>query len=132
MADHDRNDDGRPPRASPRRPAGAAAGGGLGRYLVIRFLLIIPTVFILVTLVFVLMRTTGDPITAAQGGRLPPDQLAERIHAAGYDRPILVQYGEYLGGLLRATSAPRSATTGRSPRCSSPTARPLSSSRSTR
>ena len=27
------------------------------------------------------MRSTGDPITAALGGRLPPDQLAERIHA---------------------------------------------------
>jgi peptide/nickel transport system permease protein len=39
--------------ATGRRPSG---GGGLGRYLVIRFLLIIPTVFILVTLVFVLMR----------------------------------------------------------------------------
>jgi len=76
-------------------------GGGLGRYLVIRALLIIPTVFILVTLVFLLMRTTGDPITAAQGGRLPPEQLAERIHAAGYDRPLLVQYGDYLANLLR-------------------------------
>ena len=76
-------------------------GGGLGRYLVIRFFLIIPTVFILVTLVFLLMRTTGDPITAAQGGRLPPEQLAARIHAAGYDRPLLVQYGDYLGHLLR-------------------------------
>ncbi|RYZ25378.1 MAG: ABC transporter permease, partial [Propionibacteriaceae bacterium] len=47
------------------------------------------------------MRTTGDPITAAQGGRLPPEQLAERIHAAGYDRPLLVQYADYLGHLLR-------------------------------
>jgi peptide/nickel transport system permease protein len=75
-------------------------GGGLGAYLVVRFLLIIPTVFILVTLVFLLMRSTGDPITAAQGGRLPPDQLAARIHAAGYDRPLLVQYGDYLSGLL--------------------------------
>ena len=45
------------------------------------------------------MRLTGDPITAALGGRLPPDQLAERIHEAGYDRPILVQYFEYLGQL---------------------------------
>ncbi len=76
-------------------------GGGFGRYLLVRFLLIIPTVFILVTLVFLLMRTTGDPITAAQGGRLPPEQLAERIHAAGYDRPLVVQYLDYLGGLLR-------------------------------
>jgi len=84
-----------------KEPRTRGAGGGLGRYLLVRFLLIIPTVFILVTVVFVLMRATGDPITAAQGGRLPADQLAERIHQAGYDRPILVQYGEYLGDLLR-------------------------------
>jgi peptide/nickel transport system permease protein len=76
------------------------AGGGLGRYILVRFLLIIPTVFILVTLVFVLMRTTGDPITASVGGRLTPDQLQQRIHAAGYDRPLIVQYGEYLAKLL--------------------------------
>ncbi|MCV2396499.1 ABC transporter permease [Actinotalea sp. M2MS4P-6] len=77
------------------------SGGSLGRYIVVRALLIIPTVFILVTTVFLLMRTTGDPITASQGGRLPPDQLAERIHAAGYDRPLITQYLEYLGGILR-------------------------------
>ncbi len=76
-------------------------GGSLGRYIVIRALLIVPTVFILVTTVFLLMRATGDPITAAQGGRLPADQLAERIHSAGYDRPLLTQYLEYLGGILR-------------------------------
>ena len=62
-----------------------------------RALLIIPTVFILVTLVFVLMRTTGDPITAALGGRLTAEQLQERIAQAGYDRPLIVQYVEYLG-----------------------------------
>ena len=63
------------------------SGGGLGQYILIRFLLIFPTIFILVTMVFFLMRITGDPITAAMGGRLPPEQLQERIHAAGYDRP---------------------------------------------
>ena len=73
------------------------SGGTLGRYLLVRALLIIPTVFILVTLVFFLIRLTGDPITAALGGRLPADQLQERIHEAGYDRPVLVQYIEYLG-----------------------------------
>ncbi|GAA1725698.1 ABC transporter permease [Isoptericola hypogeus] len=78
----------------------STAGSALGRYILVRFLLIIPTVFILVTTVFVLMRATGDPITAALGGRLTPDQLAERIHAAGYDRPILVQYLEYLRGVF--------------------------------
>lgn len=73
------------------------SGGGLGIYLLVRFLLILPTIFILVTMVFFLMRVIGDPITAAQGGRLPPDVLVQRIHDAGYDRPVLVQYVEYLG-----------------------------------
>jgi peptide/nickel transport system permease protein len=31
------------------------------------------------------------------GGRLPPDQLSVRIHEAGYDQPLLVQYLHYLG-----------------------------------
>jgi peptide/nickel transport system permease protein len=81
-------------------PSTRGGGGGLGRYIIIRFLLIIPTVFILVTMVFVLMRLTGDPITASVGGRLTPDQLAERIHAAGYDRPLITQYLDYLGKLV--------------------------------
>lgn len=79
----------------------APKGGGLWRYILVRLLLIIPTVFILVTVVFVLMRITGDPITAALGGRLPPDQLEARIAQAGYDRPLIVQYFEYVGGILR-------------------------------
>src|SRR4051795_3941696 len=74
--------------------------GGLRNYIFVRFLLIFPTIFILVTTVFFLMRSTGDPITAALGGRLPPAQLAERVHAAGYDRPLLVQYFDYLGGIV--------------------------------
>jgi peptide/nickel transport system permease protein len=82
-----------------RRRRRRSGGGGLGTYLLVRFLLIFPTIFILVTTVFFLMRTTGDPITAALGGRLPPAQLQQRIHAAGYDKPLLVQYGEYLRGI---------------------------------
>ena len=84
------------PRRTRRR-----ASGGLGRYILVRFLLIIPTVLILMTMVFFLMRITGDPITAALGGRLTPDQLAQRRAEAGYDRPLIVQYFDYLGGVLR-------------------------------
>ncbi|MDQ1528058.1 MAG: peptide/nickel transport system permease protein, partial [Microbacteriaceae bacterium] len=85
----------------PGKPAvRAQRGGGLGRYILVRFLLIIPTVFILVTLVFLLMRTIGDPITASVGGRLSPQALEARIHAAGYDRPPFVQYIEYLGQIF--------------------------------
>ena len=74
--------------------------GGFFRFILTRFLLIIPTVFILVTVVFFVMRATGDPISAAMGGRLTPDELQRRIHDAGYDRPLIVQYFDYLGDLL--------------------------------
>ncbi|WP_339135117.1 ABC transporter permease [Streptomyces sp. f51] len=80
-------------------PAGGAAGYGLTRYLVVRFLLIIPTVLVLVSLVFFLMRATGDPISAAFGDRLTPDQLQAKLHQAAYDRPLLTQYLDYLRSL---------------------------------
>ncbi len=80
-------------------PKSKSAGGGLGKYILVRFLLIFPTIFILVTLVFFLMRITGDPITAAQGGRLPQAQIDALIHQAGYDRNLFIQYIEYLGNI---------------------------------
>ena len=88
-----------PPALQVSRRRGSG-GSTLARYILIRFLLIFPTVLILVTLVFFLIRMTGDPITAALGGRLPADQLAERIHEAGYDRNIFIQYVEYLGQIF--------------------------------
>ncbi|BDV32396.1 ABC transporter permease [Microbacterium terricola] len=87
-----------PPSLAVRRGKG---GSVLWRYLLIRFLLIIPTVLILVTIVFFLIRLTGDPITASLGGRLTAAQLQERIHEAGFDRPVFVQYLEYLGQILQ-------------------------------
>lgn len=90
-----------PESTAPPVAARTRRGGSLWRYVLIRFLLIFPTVFILVTTVFLLMRVTGDPITAALGGQLTPDQLQERIHDAGYDRPLIVQYVDYLGSIFR-------------------------------
>jgi peptide/nickel transport system permease protein len=55
-------------------------------------------VLLLLTLVFLLMRVApGDPISAALGGRLPQEELERRRVAAGYDRPLILQYVEYLG-----------------------------------
>lgn len=85
---------GAPESASRRR---RKLGGSLGRYILVRFLLIFPTIFILVTMVFIFMRLIGDPITAALGGRLGAEELAQRRADAGFDRPIIVQYLEYLG-----------------------------------
>jgi peptide/nickel transport system permease protein len=65
-------------------------------------LLIIPMIFILLTLVFILLRVApGDPISAALGNKLSPAALAQREHDAGFDRPLAVQYLEYLGSVVR-------------------------------
>jgi peptide/nickel transport system permease protein len=54
-------------------------------------------VFILLTIVFLLMRVApGNPIEAAVGGRLSPQALKIREAAAGFNKPLIVQYGEYL------------------------------------
>ncbi|WP_395243259.1 ABC transporter permease [Agromyces sp. MMS24-K17] len=90
----------RPGTPVPGVPRAKSKGGGFSRYLLVRFLLIFPTIFILVTMVFFLMRLTGDPITAAQGGRLSPEELDALREAAGYNRPILVQFLEYLGQIV--------------------------------
>ena len=73
------------------------SGGGLRSYVLTRVALAIPTVLILLTMVFLLMRVApGNPIRAALGARLPAAELEKREAAAGYDKPILEQYGEYL------------------------------------
>jgi len=87
-----------PPEIPARRRGGLSP---LTRYLLVRLALIIPMMWILVTMVFVLMRVIGDPISAALGGRLSAEQIAERKAAAGLDRPILTQYWEYMSGLVQ-------------------------------
>ena len=79
----------------------ASTSGSLRRYLLTRVALVVPMVLILLTLVFLLMRVApGNPILAALGGHLTHAQLAVREKAAGYDRPMIVQFGDYLGQVL--------------------------------
>src|SRR5215210_6734717 len=75
-----------------------AQGTSLRTYLLTRLGLAIPTVLILLTMVFLLMRVApGNPIQAALGGHVSQAEIDRRSHEAGYDRPILTQYFEYLG-----------------------------------
>ena len=74
----------------------------LRTYALTRLALVLPMLWILLTLVFFMMRVApGDPVTAALGGRLPPKELEERRHVAGYDKPLVVQYVQYLGDVAR-------------------------------
>jgi peptide/nickel transport system permease protein len=76
-------------------------GTSLRTYVLTRLGLAIPTMLILLTMVFLLMRVApGDPITAALGGRVSEEELEQRREAAGLDKPLFEQYLEYLGDTL--------------------------------
>ena len=76
-------------------------GNSLRGYVLTRLALALPTVLILLTLVFLLMRVApGDPISAALGGKLPAQELEKRREAAGFNKPIPEQYVEYLGDVI--------------------------------
>ena len=53
------------------------------------------------TLVFFIMRLSGDPTLLLVPEGASAEQIAQLRHALGFDRPLLVQYGAYLADLAR-------------------------------
>src|SRR3954462_2770773 len=77
-------------------------GGSLRGYVLVRMALMIPMIWVLLTVVFLMMRVApGDPISATLGGKLSPAQLAERKASLGCDRSLIRQYLEYLWDAVR-------------------------------
>jgi peptide/nickel transport system permease protein len=80
----------------------AKQSGSLRAYLLTRLALVIPMVLILLTIVFILMRVApGDPVQAVLGGRAPKAVIEQKRHELGFDKPLYVQYGQYLWHVLR-------------------------------
>ena len=75
-------------------------------YLAKRLLLIVPTLFGVAAVVFVIMRVIPGDVTLLilggdQTGRIDPQQLAAMRHQLGLDQSIPVQFGQWLWGVLR-------------------------------
>jgi peptide/nickel transport system permease protein len=76
--------------------------GSLPRYILQRTILVIPMIWVILTLVFIVLRVApGDPVSAALGGKLDQDALDQRREALGFNRPILAQYWDYLSSVMR-------------------------------
>ena len=74
-------------------------------YTLHRLLGAIPTLFVVITATFFLMRLApGGPFDQEQ--TLPPEIKANLQAAYGLDEPLLVQYGRYLRGLSRGDFGP--------------------------
>jgi oligopeptide transport system permease protein len=75
------------------------------RYFLIRLAGAVPTLFIIVTLSFFLIRAApGGPFDQEQ--TLQPEIMANLERAYGLDRPILTQYGRYLRALAHGDFGP--------------------------
>ena len=75
-------------------------------YLTKRLLLIVPTLFGVAAVVFLIMRVIPGDVTLLilggdQTGRIDPQQLAAMRHQLGLDQPLAVQFGAWLWGVLR-------------------------------
>ncbi|MFC1936402.1 ABC transporter permease [Chloroflexota bacterium] len=69
----------------------------LRNFLITRLLLTIPMVWILVTVVFVVLRVLpGDPIRSQLGPKATAEQVALIRIRMGLDKPLIVQYGNFL------------------------------------
>lgn len=74
----------------------------MARYLLRRFLLTLPAVWLVVSLVFLMIHIVpGDPVEQMLGEGAAPGQIEQLRHTLGLDQPILRQYGHYLSQTLR-------------------------------
>jgi peptide/nickel transport system permease protein len=72
--------------------------GSLLAYTVTRLILSFPTLLVLLTMVFLVLRVLpGDPISALEATHKSAAEIAADKARLGLDRPIWVQYFDYLG-----------------------------------
>lgn len=70
------------------------------RYLAGRLLQTLVATFGVMTIVFVVMRLSGDPTLLLVPEGATREHIEALRHELGFDRPIIVQYGSYLWDLL--------------------------------
>jgi len=74
----------------------------LTRYVITRLLLTIPMVFILLSIVFVVLRVMpGDPVSSMLGGHAPERVIEQKKEELGLNRPLPIQYLDYLWQVCR-------------------------------
>lgn len=73
----------------------------IARFLVRRVLAAVPVVLAVVTVTFAIIHLVpGDPVQVIMGADADPQRIAEAREALGLDRPLAVQFADYLGGAL--------------------------------
>ncbi len=66
----------------------------MAKYIIKRIVLMFVSMFIIMTMLFILIRLLPNPVVAVQGGM--QQALEEMREAWGYNEPLLIQYGIFL------------------------------------
>lgn len=75
----------------------------MAKHLARRFLLTLPALWLVLTMVFLMVHIVpGDPVEQMLGEGAAPGQVMQLRHELNLDQPLLVQYGHYLKQLARA------------------------------
>jgi peptide/nickel transport system permease protein len=77
----------------------------MGRYLVHRLLQAVVATLGVLTIVFLVMRLSGDPTLLLVPEGASREHIEELRRQLGFDRPILVQYLAYLTQISRMAAA---------------------------
>jgi peptide/nickel transport system permease protein len=88
------------PSAATANPVARVVRSALFRSIARRFIVAVITLFGVATIVFFIVRLSGNPAIQLLPSTASPADVATLSHALGFDKPILVQYVTYLGGLL--------------------------------
>ena len=77
-------------------------GKNLLKYIIKRLLLLIPVVFGITFIIFVVLNLApGDPAAMILGQDATAEALAAKRAEMGLDQPIVIQYIRYIAGVLR-------------------------------
>jgi peptide/nickel transport system permease protein len=71
------------------------------KYILIRALYSVITLWLLVTIVFTMVRLSGDPVEMKGEIGADPTYVAQLRHDWGLDRPFYVQYASFMANLVR-------------------------------
>jgi ABC-type dipeptide/oligopeptide/nickel transport system permease component len=74
---------------------------GFGRFLTYRLFRMMIALVSVVTVVFVVMRLSGDPVPLLLPADAPIEEMERLRHDMGLDRPIYVQYGVFMSQAVR-------------------------------
>ena len=69
-------------------------------YIIRRLLILIPVLVGVTLIIFSLMHVSGDPVRLMYGPNVPKEKVDEKRTELGLDKPIYVQYGNWINQLL--------------------------------